>query len=186
MTHVLLLHHAQGLTPGLHAIADQLRAAGHEVTAPDLFDGRTFETVDAGVEHARSLGFASLLAAGVAAADDLPDVVTMGFSLGCMPAQALAQQRPGVRGCVLLHGAADVEEFGGSWPDGVPAQVHIMRDDPWEELEYISGAASEMGAELFVYDGDAHLFTDRSVPDHDPDAAALAMDRVLTFLASLD
>ena len=32
MTDIVLLHHAQGLTPGVHAFADELRAAGHQVT----------------------------------------------------------------------------------------------------------------------------------------------------------
>lgn len=186
MAHVLLFHHAQGLTPGLRAFADELRAGGHEVTTPDLYDGRTFATVDEGVEHARSLGFGRLLEAGIAAANELPpDLVYVGFSLGCMPAQSLAQRRPGARGCVLLHGAAPLEEFGGAWPDGVPAQIHIAEDDPWEDLATVRDVASQSGAELFVYDGDAHLFTDPSVPDHRPAAAHLATERVLTFLGSL-
>lgn len=185
--HVLLLHHAQGLTDGLRAFADRLRAAGHDVTAPDLYDGRTFPTVDEGVQHATSLGFSALVDAGVAAAEGLPDdLVTIGFSLGCMPAQSLAQNRPGVRGCVLLHGAAEVDAFGGTWPDGVPSQVHVMQDDPWEDLAHVRAAAAQIGAELFVYEGDAHLFLDASVPDHRPEAAALATDRILAFLSSLD
>lgn len=186
MAHVLLFHHAQGLTTGLRSFADELRAAGHEVTTPDLYDGATFPTVDDGVAHAKSIGFQELLDAGIAAAADLPDgLVYAGFSLGCMPAQALSQQRPGARGCLLFHGAASPEEFGGAWPDGVPAQVHIAKDDPWEDLDYIRGAAEEMDAELCVYDGDAHLFVDSSVPDHDPASAALATERTLAFLAAL-
>jgi len=31
MTEVLLFHHAQGLTPGVLAFADELRGAGHTV-----------------------------------------------------------------------------------------------------------------------------------------------------------
>lgn len=158
---VLLLHHAQGLTPGLIAIVDALRDQGHEVTAPDLYDGQMFPTVDDGVAHAKSIGFAQLQDAAIAVADELPpDCVYIGFSLGCMAAQSLAQNRPGARGCVLFHGAAEVAEFGSAWPDGVPAQVHIASDDPWEDLDYITGAAEQMGAELFVYETDAHLFAD--------------------------
>src|SRR5437773_964554 len=50
MAEVLLFHHAQGLTPGVHAFADELRAAGHTVHTPDLFDGRTFGSIDHGME----------------------------------------------------------------------------------------------------------------------------------------
>lgn len=186
MAHVLLFHHAQGLTPGLRAFADDLRDHGHTVTTPDLFGGETFATVDEGVEHARSLGFAKLLEVGVAAADELPqDLVYVGFSMGCMPAQALAQRRAGARGCVLLHGAAPLEEFGGAWPDGVAAQLHIAEDDPWEDLATVRDVAAQIGADLYVYDGDAHLFTDPSVPDHRPKAAQLAFERVRDLLAGL-
>ncbi|MDQ3449792.1 MAG: dienelactone hydrolase, partial [Actinomycetota bacterium] len=49
MAEVLLFHHAQGLTPGVLAFADELRRAGHTVHTPDLLDGRTFDTVEEGV-----------------------------------------------------------------------------------------------------------------------------------------
>lgn len=187
MAHVLLFHHAQGLTPGLRSFADELRSAGHDVTTPDLYDGRTFPTVEEGVDHAKSMGFQELLDAGVAAADAMPaDLVYAGFSLGCMPAQALSQQRPGARGCLLFHGAAPLDEFGGTWPDGVPAQIHIAQDDPWEDLDLIRSTAGEIGAELLVYDGEAHLFLDPSVPDFQPEAARLATERALSFLSALD
>lgn len=46
MADVLFFHHTQGLTPGLVAFADRLRAAGHTVHTPDLFGGRTFATIE--------------------------------------------------------------------------------------------------------------------------------------------
>lgn len=49
MAEVLLFHHAQGLTDGIRAFADDLRAAGHTVHTPDLYDGLTFPTVEEGV-----------------------------------------------------------------------------------------------------------------------------------------
>src|SRR5205085_12235343 len=99
MAEVLLFHHAQGLTPGVRAFADELRAAGHVVHTPDLYEGKTFDTVDEGVAHAREVGFGTILERGVAAAEDLPaELVYAGFSLGGMPAQMLAQTRPGTRG----------------------------------------------------------------------------------------
>ena len=49
MAEVLLFHHAQGLTPGVSAFADELRGAGHTVHVPDLFDGRTFGSIDEGM-----------------------------------------------------------------------------------------------------------------------------------------
>ena len=51
MAEVLLFHHAQGLTSGIQAFADELRVAGHTVHTPDLFDGRTFGSIDEGMAH---------------------------------------------------------------------------------------------------------------------------------------
>ena len=56
MAEVLLFHHAQGQTAGFHAFADELRQAGHTVHTPDLFDGRSFATIDEGdLDAAREL-----------------------------------------------------------------------------------------------------------------------------------
>jgi dienelactone hydrolase len=187
MAHVLLFHHAQGLTDGVRAFAEQLREAGHVVITPDLFDGRTFATVEEGVAHARQLGFDRIMADGVEAAEALPsELVYAGFSLGVMPAQQLAQQRPGARGALLYHAAAPLSEFGDRWPDGVALQMHIMVDDPWDDLGVMEELARDTGGELFTYEGAGHLFTDSSVDDHDPDAAGLVMERTLDFLARLD
>jgi dienelactone hydrolase len=185
---VLLFHHAQGLTPGVRAFADDLRAAGHMVHTPDLYDGKTFETTDGGVAHAREIGFGNVLERGKAAADDLPaELVYAGFSLGAMPAQALAQTRSGARGALLFHATLPQSEFG-SWPHGVPVQIHFMENDPWAEEDLDAArelAATADGAELFLYPGDRHLFADSSLPDYDEHCAMLLRERVLGFLERL-
>jgi len=193
MATIVLYHHVQGRTDGVVAFAERLRSAGHTVHTPDLFDGATFATLDEGMAHAREVGFGSLLDAGVAAADEFDDdVVYAGFSLGVMPAQQLAQTRPGARGALLLHACLPVSEFGDAWPDGVPVQVHAMDADPFfaEEGGDIDAArelvADTDGAELFLYPGDDHLFTDSSLPAFDADAAELLLSRVLGFLDDLD
>ena len=186
MAEVLLFHHALGLTPGVLAFADELRAAGHVVHTPDLYEGRTFGTVDEGVAHAREIGFGTVAERGRRAADGLPDeLVYAGFSLGAMTAQELAQTRPGARGALLFHGAIPPEEFGGPWPEGVPVEIHIMEGDPWadEDLPVARQIAETVDdAVLFEYPGDRHLFADPSGPDYDEDAATLLRQRVLEFL----
>jgi dienelactone hydrolase len=103
MTEVLLFHHALGLTTGVRAFADELRAAGHTVHTPDLYDGQTFQALDEGLAHAGEVGSEAILERGVRTADDLPsDLVYAGFSLGEMAAQKLAQTRPGARGALLF------------------------------------------------------------------------------------
>ena len=191
MAEVLLFHHAQGQTPGFLAFADELRQAGHTVHTPDLFDGHTFATLDDGLAYARGVGFGALLDNGVQAADGLPaDLVYAGFSMGVMPAQKLAQTRPGARGALLCESCLPVSEFSTEWPAGVPVQIHGMDNDPFFALEGDIDAARELvastkDAELFVYPGDRHLFADSSLESYDADAAALLTQRVLDFLRGL-
>lgn len=187
---MVLFHHAQGLTDGVAAFADRLRTAGHVVHTPDLFDGRTFPDIHAGVAHVETIGFETLIDRGLAAVGGLPyEVVYMGFSLGVLPAQKLAQTRPGARGALLVHAAVPVSEFGPSWPEGVPVQIHLMADDEWAVDDAAAAGAIEQEAdeaEVFVYPGSGHLFADPGSSDHDPDAAAVLLARTLEFLSKLD
>ena len=186
MADVLLFHHALGLTPGVAEFAEGLRREGHDVHVPDLYDGHVFAELEEGLAHARGVGFGALLDRGTAAADGLPDaLVYAGFSLGAMPAQKLAQTRGGAVGALLLHGCVPVTEFGTSWPDAVPVQVHAMADDPFFVEDRPAAEdllRSAPSAELFLYPGSGHLFSDRSLAAYDPEAAALLQERVLAFL----
>ena len=190
MTEVLLFHHAQGQTQGFLAFADELRAAGHVVHAPDLYDGNTFTDLDEGVGYAKQVGFGTIADRGRLAAEGLPnELVYAGFSLGVMPAQELAQSRPGAKGALLFSAAFPASEFGGSWPAGVPLQIHMMEGDEWA-LEDLPAARELVeatdGAELFLYPGDRHLFADNSLPDYDEGAAKLLEQRVLRFLGNIE
>jgi dienelactone hydrolase len=186
MTTVILFHHAQGQTTGFLAFADELRQAGHTVHAPDLYDGNTFGDLDEGVAYAQRVGFDEIIRRGTATAEELPaDIVYAGFSLGVMPAQSLAQTRPGARGAILYSAAVPASEFGGPWPEGVPLQIHMMDADPWAEEDRPAAEAlvEEIGdAELFLYPGSSHLFADSSLDDYDEQAAGLLTERTLAFL----
>lgn len=188
MAEVLLLHHALGLTPGVQAFADQLRQAGHVVHTPDLFDGRIFGDIKSGMSYVEELGFGKIISLGEKAAEGLPsELVYAGFSLGVVPAQKLAQTRPGARGALLIYSCVPVTEFGTAWPKGIPVQVHGMDADPYFVGEGDIDAARVLikqadDGELFLYSGDQHYFADSSLPSYDPNAAALLMQRVLKFL----
>jgi dienelactone hydrolase len=188
MAEVLLFHHALGQTEGFAAFADELREAGHTVHTPDLFQSRTFSTIDEGVKHAGEVGFGKIIERGVRAADDLPnELVYGGFSLGVLPAQKLAQTRPGARGALLFYSCVPTSEFGTSWPADVPVQIHGMDKDPYFVDEGDIDAAraiveSTDRAELFLYPGDQHYFADSSLPSYDAGATALLTRRVLDFL----
>ena len=186
MTTVLLFHHAQGQTKGFLAFADELRQAGHTVHAPDLYDGNTFRDLNEGVAYAEKVGFPEIIRRGADAAKEQPaDIVYAGFSLGVLPAQSLAQTRPGARGAIFFHACVPTSEFGGSWPVGVPLQIHMMDSDPWteEDRPVAEALVKEVeGAELFLYPGSDHLFADSSLDDYDEQAAALLKERTLAFL----
>jgi dienelactone hydrolase len=189
MADVILFHHAQGQTPGFLAFADVLRAAGHTVHTPDLYDGQTFPTIDDGVAHAQSIGFGQMHARAEAFAASLPEaVVYAGFSIGVMDAQKLAQTRSGAVGAVLLDSCAPLGEFAPGWPAEVPVQIHGGGADPFfmdegdvEAARQVVEAAED--GELFTYDGCGHLFADPSAEAYDAEAAALVQQRVLEFLA---
>ncbi|HJS26825.1 MAG TPA: dienelactone hydrolase family protein [Actinomycetota bacterium] len=187
MADVLLYHHAQGLTEGVRSLADELRSAGHTVHTPDLYDGKTFTSIDDGVGYAKEVGFGTILKRGKAAAEGLPnELVYAGISLGVMPAQALAQTRPGAKGAVLISGAFPPSEFDGPWPESVPLQIHMMESDEWVAEGDLDAAREIVGstrdAELFLYEGDKHLFVDASLPDHDEGAATHFLEQMLSFL----
>jgi len=190
MAEILLFHHAQGQTPGFLEFADELRAAGHMVHSPDLYEGKTFATLDEGVGYAKQVGFDTILARCRLAAESLPnDLVYAGFSLGVLGAQMLAQTRHGAKGCLLFSAAFPASEFGSSWPLGVPLQIHMMEADEWamEDLPAARKLVEAIeGAVLFLYPGDRHLFADNSLPDYDEGAAKLLKQRVLTFLDKID
>jgi dienelactone hydrolase len=188
MSEILLFHHAQGQTAGFLAFADELRAAGHVVHVPDLYESSTFAELSDGVNHAEQIGFDTIVQRGAAAAESLrPEIIYAGFSLGTLPAQMLAQTRPGAQGALLLHGCAPTSEFGMPWPDDVPVQIHAMERDEWVEMDVARDLVAEVAnARLFLYPGEGHLFADSSLSDFDAKAAALLKHRVLAFLETVE
>ena len=195
MADIVLFHHVLGRTAGVVSFADELRRRGHTVHTPDLFDGRTFADIDAGVAYVDEIGFGTVVERGTAAVESLPAALVYGgFSLGVVPAQSLAQRRPGALGALLLEACIPVTEFGERWPDAVPVQIHGMADDPFFAGEgdidaaraIVAQASATTSAELHIYPGDRHLFSDDSLESYDPSATALLIERVLEFLELVD
>ncbi len=190
MAEVLMFHHAQGLTEGVLAFADELRRAGHDVHVPDLYAGHVFDSLDEGLGYARETGFGEIQERGVRAADGLPsELVYAGFSLGAMSAQQLAQTRAGTRGALLFHSCVPPSEFGTGWPAGVPVQIHGMDADPFFVGDDADAARALVevadDGELLLYPGNQHLFADRTLPSYDEEASTLLTRRVLEFLGRL-
>ena len=199
MAEVVLFHSVLGLRPGVIADADRLRAAGHTVHTPDLFDGEVFDDIDDGMRKEESLGYQEIFRRASEAVSGLPaGLVFGGFSMGVSYAEVLTASRPGSLGAVLMHGAVPVE--GGlreyfdidRWPEGVPVQVHYAADDPWvekkEEVDPLGREVREAGAsfEEYVYPGSGHLFADPDFAEYDRASAEAMWERVISFLDRID
>ncbi|CAL9414719.1 hypothetical protein SUDANB120_01725 [Streptomyces sp. enrichment culture] len=187
---IMLFHSTYGLRPAVNEAAGRLRAAGHEVQVPDLFEGRTFETVEEGVAHRDEVGRDELLRRAVAAAAPYSDrgLVYAGFSFGGSVAQHLALADEKARGLLLLHGTADLGEDASV--DGLPVQLHVADPDPFEPHDWLTAWYLRMqraGADVEVhrYPGAGHLFTDPGLEDYDAEAAEQAWKAAVGFLDSL-
>ncbi|TDD81989.1 dienelactone hydrolase family protein [Actinomadura rubrisoli] len=190
MARILLLHSMYGLRPAVHQAADRLREAGHDVHAPDLYDGRVVDSAEAGIEIKEEIGRDELLKRAVAAAAPLTGgdgLVYAGFSLGGALAQNLALADGAARGLLLMHGTSDIADDAST---GVPVQLHVADPDTYEPVDWVNAWYLRMrkaGAdiEVFRYRGAGHLFTDPDLPDYDAEAAERAWTIALDFLAEL-
>lgn len=191
MTEILVFHHALGLTDGCRSFAARLRAAGHHVHTPDLYEGRTFPDLAAGVAHAEQIGFDTIIERGRLAAQSVPaEAVYVGLSLGVLPAQMLVQTRAGALGAVFVSGAVPLSEFGDEWPVAVPLQLHMMDGDRLVVEEGDLAVARQLAetipdAQLHLYRGDKHLFIDDSLPGYDQAATELVIDRITGLLGTV-
>jgi len=189
MAHVALFHSVYGRRPAVLAAAERLRAAGHTVTAPDLYAGRLAATAEDGFVLCDQVGWQAILRRARQALDGWPpDTVLAGLSMGASVAAGLLDERPTTAGLLLLHNTGGSDE--AAVRVGLPVQLHIADPDEYQSAAEVARwerAMTSAGAmvQLFRYPGAGHLFTDPGTPGHDDQAAALAWQRSLRFLGSL-
>jgi len=188
---IMLFHSTYGLRPAVHSAADRLRAAGHQVWTPDLFDGRTFDSVEESQAYREELGKEGLLKRAVLAAAPYSErgLVYAGLSLGAATAQTLALGDARARGLLLLHGTSDLAPNAAV--DDLPVQLHVAEPDPFEPDDWLSAWYLQMrraGAdvEVYRYAGAGHLYTDPGLPDYDEEAAEATWRVALGFLEALE
>ncbi|MCX5201797.1 dienelactone hydrolase family protein [Streptomyces sp. NBC_00237] len=187
---IILFHSVYGLRPAVHAAAERLRAAGHQVHVPDLYEGQTADTVEEGQAVLDKIGREELLRRAVLAAAPHSEkgLVYAGFSWGGAVAQNLALGDAKARGLLLLHGTSDIAE--GVSVDELPVQLHVADPDPFESEDWLNAWYLQMqraGAdvEIYRYGGAGHLYTDAELPDFDQGAAEQTWKVALGFLATL-
>ncbi len=189
---VVVYHSAYGLRPAIIEFADKLRAAGHLVYTPDLYDGEVFSDRNDAIRKIQELGFDKLLDRAQAAVEALAhNLVYAGFSNGGACAELLAATRPGARGAILIHSPLMVRDLGWTvWPTNVPVQVHFADKDPIRNqavIDSLSMKVRQSGSnfEQFEYDAPGHLFADPAFPAYNANAAELMTTRVLEFLEGM-
>ncbi|AYG83465.1 hypothetical protein DWB77_05661 [Streptomyces hundungensis] len=187
---IMLFHSVHGMRPAVREAAERLRAAGHEVHVPDLYEGRTAETAEEGARLKDEIGKEELLKRAVLAAAPYSErgLVYAGFSLGGSIAQTLALGDEKARGLLLFHGTSDMAE--NTAVDELPVQLHVADPDPFESADWLNSWYLQMrraGAdvEIYRYPGAGHLYTDPGLPDYDEASAELTWRTALGFLDSL-
>lgn len=188
MAHIILFHSVQGLREVELAAAERFRAAGHEVTTPDLYEGQTAATIDEGIAIKDQIGWDTLIERANAACVGLPDkAVLAGLSMGSAVACTLWAKRTATTGILLIHGLGELPKWVKS---GLPVQAHFADPDPylletvaadWNDRAFRVGLALE----IFTYDGVGHFYTDAASADYNAEATEQTFERALSFLESL-
>lgn len=157
VAHIALFHSVYGRRPAALTTADWLRAAGHTVITPDLYDGKLAATVDEGFALCQHIGWtAIMLRARQALAELPPQTVLAGLSMGASVAAALLGERPQTAGLLLLHntGGGDGERAR----PGLPIQLHIAEPDTYQPAAEVLAWEQDMtdagaGVQVFRYPG---------------------------------
>lgn len=188
MAAVILFHSVYGLRSLERDSAERLRAAGHEVFTPDLYEGKVARSIDEGFELKEAIGWPTLCERAEKATAALPaSAVLGGFSMGVGITAHLWPMRPLTAGVLLLHAVGEIPVNVRS---RLPAQVHLADPDrfaPADEVAawQVAAARSGMSAEIFKYPSVGHLYTDPTLPDYDAESAERTWSRVLGFLGAI-
>ncbi len=190
---VLVIHSWWGLTPFYGALCERLAANGFVALAPDYYGGATARSATEArrLRDALNDGKAGRqLAAAARYLSKLPkargtQIATLGVSLGCRWAMALAEAMP-------QEVAASVIFYGLQRSQYRRARAaflgHFGKDDPLTPLEDIRALESTLklaGCDVSfeIYDHVGHSFFETDRPNHyDPATALLAWNRTLEFL----
>jgi dienelactone hydrolase len=183
---IVLFHSMYGLRPVEMAAAGRLRAHGHHVVLPDLFEGRTAPgDVGSGLALMDRIGWPTIVATARATLDGVGDEAALiGFSMGVGVIAEVWPDRLGAAAVACLHAPAVV-------PPGVrrgtPVQLHVATPDrfaPPDQVLAFETSAARTGAlpSLRRYPGAGHYFTDPSLDDYDAAAEADVWTHLLGML----
>lgn len=128
MANMILFHSVLGLRPIERHLAERLRACGHAVALPDLYQGAATDDLDEGFAIKARIGWDAIcLKAREALASTPGDAVLAGISMGAGVVAEFWASRPLAAGVLLLHGLATVP---ANTRPGLPIQLHVADTDP--------------------------------------------------------
>ena len=190
---VLVLHAWWGLNDTIKTFCKRLADAGFVAFAADLYHGKVTDQIaeaeklgaalDSRFEEARAevAHAAEFLKAYTGAST----IAVIGFSLGAVYAMDLSATKPeSVRAVVLFYGSGPLD-FSASQAAYLG---HYAELDEYEPAEYMQETKEELEkanrpVTFYTYPGTKHWFFEPDRPDaYNPEAAALAWERTLTFL----
>lgn len=182
-----------GVNHHIRAVCDKLAAEGYVAVAPAVFDRftRDFEsgyTPDE-IAHARgllgSLNWDHMMADMTAARDEMKSagpLGVIGFCMGGTAAFLGACRIPGLAAAVCYYGGA-IGKFVDEKPK-CPIQMHFGEKDesiPLATVDIIK--AKHPQAEIYVYPGAPHAFSNNDRPNFRQEATDLAWQRTTAFLS---
>ncbi len=189
---VVIVQEIFGVNPHIRSVVDRYAALGYHTLAPAIFDraerGVELEYTPEGIQEGIALraripweDTMSDVAAAVERASTSGPVAVVGYCFGGSVAWRAAHALP-VAGAVGYYGGA-IAEFIDEDPK-VPVMLHFGADDqaiPLTIAEEVQRRYPEV--EVYVYEGAGHGFNCDARESYAPDAAELARERTLQFLA---
>jgi carboxymethylenebutenolidase len=188
---VVVLQEIFGVNSHIRAVADGFAAAGYTVIAPSLFDrirrGIELDYTPAGMQEGR--GYVQQLApentlrdiaAALAVVKHSGRAAAVGYCWGGTLAYLAAGRLP--MACAVVY-YGKVTSYLEQRPK-CPVLYHYGTEDksiPLEDVERIRAAYPQ--ASVYTYDGAGHGFNCEQRDSYNPQAATLARERTLEFLA---
>jgi len=188
---VVVIQEWWGINPQIEGVANRLAEAGYRALVPDLYRGdRALDAAEA--EHKMTgLDFSDAATQDVRGAvqhlkQDSPKVATMGFCMGGVLSILGAMHAPELDAAVAWYGIPP-DEAGDPGQIRIPLLAHFGNQDqmfPPDAVDAFEAKLKAAGADYTFHRYDApHAFGNEDWDYYDPEAAKLAWDRSLEFLA---
>jgi carboxymethylenebutenolidase len=190
---VLLLHAWWGLNDTARAVCTRLAEEDFTVFAPDLYHGKTADTIPGAEALASALdhGQAKIDVSNALdyldrqAASPEKGVAVIGFSLGAFFAIDLSTTAPErIHSVVLFYGTGP-GDFGSSKAAYLGHFAEEDEFEPPDAVEWLKGELENAGrpVEFYQYPGTGHWFFEPDRADaYNQAAADLAWERTIAFL----